>query len=74
MVLLAPQRNRLAIIGSGIAGVTAALTFRRSVEEDFDINIFTEDTVLPYFKPRIIEYITGNAKLSDILINKFFVI
>lgn len=57
------------IIGNGVAGVEAAISIRNN-DQDGEIIIITEENNLMYYRPRLIEYISGSVEFSKILAHK----
>ncbi|MGL4855027.1 MAG: FAD-dependent oxidoreductase, partial [Lentisphaeria bacterium] len=46
------MQKKYIIIGSGIAGLSAALKIR-SLDSNASITIFTDEPVLPYYRPTL---------------------
>lgn len=58
---------RFVIVGGGIAGVTAAQTLRKELP-DSEVDIFTEEILPLYYRPRLIEYLAGEATLQSLVV------
>ncbi|MGC9399515.1 MAG: NAD(P)/FAD-dependent oxidoreductase [Anaerolineae bacterium] len=52
------------IVGSGVAGMTAALNLTRY--EDTDIVLYTKDQHSYYYRPEVTNYLAGQKSLEDI--------
>ncbi|MDD3626211.1 MAG: FAD-dependent oxidoreductase [bacterium] len=60
------------IIGNGVAGDSAALALR-DADGKAEIQIFTEESIPFYYRPRLIDVISGEIELNKIIIhNKDF--
>lgn len=57
------------IIGAGIAGVSAAKKILKHKNEDDRINLITEEEYPFYYRPRLIECLSGEVKIEDIIIH-----
>lgn len=57
---------KIAIIGAGHAGVTAAL---EAVRPGADISLFSDENVLPYYRPKITNVAFNQAGHDEILIH-----
>jgi nitrite reductase (NADH) large subunit len=57
------------IIGNGVAGTEAALAIRKG-DEQAEITIISESSHLFYYRPRLIEYLAGEATLGSFTIHK----
>jgi nitrite reductase (NADH) large subunit len=57
------------IIGNGVAGTEAALAIRKS-DPQAEITIITESSHLFYYRPRLIEYLAGEATVDSFTIHK----
>ena len=55
----------VAIVGSGVAGVTAARTIREN-DPKAKISIYTDENHLYYPRPRLYEVLSGEAKTQEI--------
>jgi nitrite reductase (NADH) large subunit len=55
----------IAIVGSGVAGVTAARTLREN-DPKAKISIYTDENHLYYLRPRLYEVLSGEANPRDI--------
>ena len=55
----------VAIVGSGVAGVTAARTLREN-DPKAKISIYTDENHLYYPRPRLYEILSGEAKTQEI--------
>lgn len=58
---------RFVIVGGGIAGVTAAQTLIKELP-DSEVDIFTEELLPLYYRPRLIEYLAGEATLQSLVV------
>ncbi len=56
------------IIGSGAAGSTAAETIRK-IDGESSIEIFTKEPYPFYYRPRIIDYITGKVDINKLIMH-----
>jgi len=56
---------RIVIVGSGIAGVTAARTIREN-DPKAKISVYTDENRLYYPRPRLYEVLSGEAKPQEI--------
>lgn len=54
-----------AIIGLGVAGITAAKTIR-SLDENGEIHVFSEEPTLYYPRPKLFDVIAGEVKAKDL--------
>lgn len=54
-----------AIIGLGVAGITAAKTLR-NLDKDSEIHIFTNEATLYYPRPKLFDVIAGDVKARDL--------
>jgi len=57
------------IIGAGAAGVSAAKEIIRRREEDDEITVITDEKYPFYYRPRLIEYLSGEVNDEEIIIN-----
>lgn len=57
------------IIGAGAAGVSAAKEILKNRKDEDKISIFTEEEFPFYYRPRLIECLSGEVELDDIIIN-----
>ncbi len=57
------------IIGAGAAGVSAAKEIIRRREEDDEITVITDEKYPFYYRPRLIEYLSGEVDDEEIIIN-----
>lgn len=57
---------KIAIIGAGHAGVTAAL---EAVKSGADVSLFSDENVLPYYRPKITNVAFGQAESNEISIH-----
>lgn len=53
------------IIGSGVAGMTAALELAR--REDADVQLYTDEPYSYYYRPQITNFLAGNMSLEKVL-------
>jgi nitrite reductase (NADH) large subunit len=56
---------RVVIVGSGVAGVTAARTIRES-DPEAKISVYTDENCLYYPRPRLYDVLSGEAKPREI--------
>ena len=54
------------IIGNGIAGVEAAVNIRKN-DAHGEIEIFSQEDSLLYYRPRLIEYLSGQVEPEKLL-------
>ncbi|MGM0419643.1 MAG: NAD(P)/FAD-dependent oxidoreductase [Bacillota bacterium] len=59
---------KYTVIGSGVAGVSAAKQLNKLVDE-CDIRIISREKDPFYYRPRLIECLSGNVSVDDIVIN-----
>ena len=57
------------IIGAGAAGVSAAKEIIRRREENDEITVITDEKYPFYYRPRLIEYLSGEVDDEEIIIN-----
>lgn len=57
------------IIGACAAGVSAAKEILKNRKEDDKISIFTDENYSFYYRPRLIECLSGEVDVEDIIIN-----
>jgi len=57
------------IIGAGAAGVSAAKEILKKRKEDDQISIFTDEDYPFYYRPRLIECLSGEVEVEEIIIN-----
>src|SRR6056297_1914508 len=57
------------IIGAGAAGASAAKEILKNRDKDDQIKIFTDENYSFYYRPRLIECLSGEVKVEDIIIN-----
>ena len=57
------------IIGAGAAGASAAKEILKNRKEEDQIKIFTDENYSFYYRPRLIECLSGEVKVEDIIIN-----
>ncbi len=57
------------IIGAGAAGVSAAKEILKNRKEDDQISIFTDENYPFYYRPRLIECLSGEVEVEEIIIN-----
>lgn len=57
------------IIGAGAAGVSAAKEILKNRKKDDQISIFTDESYSFYYRPRLIECLSGEAEINEIIIN-----
>ncbi|SDL42486.1 nitrite reductase (NADH) large subunit [Halarsenatibacter silvermanii] len=60
---------KYVIVGSGVAGVSAAKEIIRA-DESGEITLITDEEYGFYYRPRLIQYLSGNLKIDDIVINE----
>lgn len=58
---------RFVIVGSGIAGVTAAQALRKE-SPDSEVHIFTDELLPLYYRPRLIDYLAGEVTLESLVV------
>ncbi len=56
----------MAIIGAGVAGVTAARAVRKA-DPDAAIDLFTREPYLYYYRPRLPDVVAGDVQADDIV-------
>jgi nitrite reductase (NADH) large subunit len=57
------------IIGAGAAGVSAAKEILKNRRKDDQISIFTDESYSFYYRPRLIECLSGEVEINEIIIN-----
>ena len=57
------------IIGAGAAGAAAAKEILKNRKEEDQIRIFTDEDYPFYYRPRLIEALSGEVELEEIIIN-----
>jgi nitrite reductase (NADH) large subunit len=57
------------IIGAGAAGVSAAKEILKNRKSEDRISIFTDENYPFYYRPRLIECLSGEVEVEDIIIN-----
>jgi len=57
------------IIGAGAAGVSAAKEILKNRKSEDRISIFTDEKYPFYYRPRLIECLSGEVEVEDIIIN-----
>lgn len=57
------------IIGSGVAGITAVKELIKERNENDNITIVSDEKYPFYYRPRLIEYLSGEVEIDDIIIN-----
>lgn len=57
------------IIGAGAAGASAAKEILKNRKEGDKISIFTDENYPFYYRPRLIECLSGEVEIEDIIIN-----
>lgn len=57
------------VIGSGVAGISAVKEINRVKNEDIDITIISKEKDPFYYRPRLIECLSGDISVEDIIIN-----
>ena len=57
---------RIAIIGCGVAGVTAARAIRQSAAPEHEVTVYTDENHLYYPRPRLYEVLSGEKEPQQI--------
>lgn len=57
------------IIGTGVAGVSAVKEIIKSRQKDDQITVLTDETRGFYYRPRLIQCLSGEINVEDIIIN-----
>jgi nitrite reductase (NADH) large subunit len=57
---------RIAIIGCGVAGVTAARAIRQSAGSEHEVTVYTDENHLYYPRPRLYEVLSGERQPQEI--------
>ena len=57
------------IIGAGAAGISAAKKILKNKNIDDQITVFTDENYPFYYRPRLIECLSGEVEVKDIIIN-----
>lgn len=58
---------RFVIVGGGIAGVSAAQAIRKEMP-DGEVHILSEESLPMYYRPRLIDYLAGQATLESLVV------
>lgn len=58
---------RIVIVGGGIAGVSAAQAVRKELPGG-EVHIFTEEPLPLYYRPRLVDYLAGEATLESLVV------
>ena len=59
------------IIGSGVAGISAVKELVKERSADDNITVITKESYPFYYRPRLINCLSGNIDVEDIIINDF---
>lgn len=59
------SRVKFAIVGCGVAGISAALTIRKNSSEA-EISVYTDENAFYYPRPRLYEVISGEREPQDL--------
>jgi nitrite reductase (NADH) large subunit len=57
---------RIAIIGCGVAGVTAARAIRQNAATEHEVTVYTDENHLYYPRPRLYEVLSGEKEPQEI--------
>lgn len=57
------------IFGAGVAGVSAVKEISKNRSKEDSITVITKENVPFYYRPRLIEYLSGEVKEQDLIIN-----
>jgi len=57
------------VIGSGVAGISAVKELIKERNETDNITVVSDEKYPFYYRPRLIEYLSGEVALDDIIIN-----
>jgi nitrite reductase (NADH) large subunit len=60
---------KYTIVGAGAAGVSAAKEILKNRKEDDQISIFTDEAYGFYYRPRLIECLSGEVEVEEIIIH-----
>lgn len=60
---------RYLVIGSGVAGISAVKEINRVKDKDIDITVISKEEDPFYYRPRLIECLSGDISVEDIIIN-----
>ncbi len=60
---------KYVVIGSGVAGVSALKEIIQKSDEDAEIRLLTDETYGFYYRPRLIQCLSGEIGVEDIIIN-----
>ncbi len=60
---------RYLIVGSGVAGISAVKEINRVKNQDIDITVISKEKDPFYYRPRLIECLSGDISVEDIIIN-----
>ncbi|MGM0437112.1 MAG: NAD(P)/FAD-dependent oxidoreductase [Bacillota bacterium] len=57
------------VIGSGVAGISAVKELIKERSENDKITVVSDEKYPFYYRPRLIEYLSGEVEIDDIIIN-----
>lgn len=57
------------VIGSGVAGISAVKELIKGISENDKITVVSDEKYPFYYRPRLIEYLSGEVEIDDIIIN-----
>ena len=57
---------RVAIIGCGVAGITAARAIRQNAAPEHEVTVYTDENYLYYPRPRLYEVLSGEKEPQEI--------
>ncbi len=57
------------IIGAGVAGITASKKILNNKDDEDEITVITDESYPFYYRPKLIEYLSGNLSIEDIIIH-----
>ena len=60
---------RYLVIGSGVAGISAVKEINKVKDQDIDITVISKEEDPFYYRPRLIECLSGDISVEDIIIN-----
>ncbi|MFW5873223.1 MAG: NAD(P)/FAD-dependent oxidoreductase [Bacillota bacterium] len=60
---------RYIVVGSGVAGISAVKEINKVKDQDVDITVISKEKDPFYYRPRLIECLSGDISVEDIIIN-----
>lgn len=60
---------RYLVVGSGVAGISAVKEINREKDQNIEITVISKEKDPFYYRPRLIECLSGDISVEDIIIN-----